>query len=73
MDKFERNYIDGEWVVPSSSATLKVHNPSTREQIATVPDSNAADVDRAVAAARAAQPAWERLPAIQRATSARSS
>jgi lactaldehyde dehydrogenase / glycolaldehyde dehydrogenase len=68
MDKFERNYIDGEWVSPSSTATLKVHNPSTREVIATVPDSGAADVDRAVAAARAAQPAWERLPAIQRAT-----
>lgn len=68
MDKFERNYIDGEWVSPSSTATLKVHNPSTRELIATVPDSNASDVDRAVAAARAAQPAWERLPAIQRAT-----
>jgi lactaldehyde dehydrogenase / glycolaldehyde dehydrogenase len=67
MDKFERNYIDGEWVSPASTATLKVHNPSTREFIATVPDSNAADVDRAVAAARAAQPAWERLPAIQRA------
>lgn len=68
MDKFERNYIDGEWVSPSSTATVKVYNPSTREHIATVPDSNAADVDRAVAAARAAQPAWERLPAIQRAT-----
>lgn len=67
MDKFERNYIDGEWVSPSSTATLRVHNPSTKEFIATVPDSNAADVDRAVAAARAAQPAWERLPAIQRA------
>lgn len=68
MDKFERNYIEGEWVSPASTATLKVHNPSTREFIATVPDSNAADVDRAVAAARAAQPAWEKLPAIQRAT-----
>lgn len=68
MDKFERNYIDGEWVSPSSTATIAVHNPSTKERIATVPDSNAADVDRAVAAARAAQPAWERLPAIQRAT-----
>ena len=72
MDKFERNYIDGEWVAPSSTLTLQVHNPSTRELIATVPDSNAADVDRAVAAARAAQPAWGRLPAIERATHIRS-
>ena len=68
MDKFECNYIDGEWVAPTSTATRKVHNPATGEFIATVPDSNAGDVDRAVAAARAAQPAWERLPAIQRAT-----
>jgi lactaldehyde dehydrogenase / glycolaldehyde dehydrogenase len=72
MDKFERNYIDGEWVSPSSTRTLKVHNPSTREFITTAPDSDASDVDRAVAAARAAQPAWERLPAIQRATHIRS-
>ncbi len=68
MDKFERNYINGEWVSPSSTATLQVLNPSTREFIANVPDSGADDVDRAVAAAHAAQPAWEKLPAIQRAT-----
>lgn len=67
MDKFERNYIDNEWVAPSSTATIEVRNPATNEVIASVPDSGAADVDRAVAAARAAQPAWERLPAIQRA------
>ena len=67
MDKFDRNYIGGEWVSPSTTRTLEVHNPSTRELIATVPDSDGGDVDRAVAAARAAQPAWERLPAIERA------
>lgn len=67
MDRFERNYINGEWVATSSTQTLKVLNPATGETLAEVPDSNAADVDRAVAAARAAQPAWERLPAIQRA------
>lgn len=68
MERFERNYINGEWVTPSSTSTLNVRNPSTGELITTVPDSDAADIDRAVAAARAAQPAWERLPAIQRAT-----
>lgn len=67
MDKFDRNFIDNEWVAPASTRTIEVRNPSTDELIATVPDSTAADVDRAVAAARAAQPAWERLPAIQRA------
>ena len=68
MDKFDCNYIGGEWVSASTTNTLKVHNPSTREFIAAVPDSDAGDVDRAVAAARAAQPAWERLPAIERAS-----
>ena len=68
MERFERNYLNGEWVTPSSTRTLDVRNPSTGERIATVPDSDTHDIDRAVAAARAAQPAWERLPAIQRAT-----
>ena len=67
MDKFDRNFINNEWVVPTSRKTIEVRNPSTNEAIASVPDSDASDVDRAVAAARAAQPAWERLPEIQRA------
>ena len=41
-------------------------NPSTEEAIARRPKGGKADVDRAVAAARAAQPAWERLPAVER-------
>jgi len=51
MDRFENNYIDGAWVKPASSNTFTVLNPSTRETIATVPDSNAQDVERAVEAA----------------------
>ena len=49
-----RLYIGGEFVAPSSSATLEVIDPSTCEVIGRVPDANRADVDRAVAAARAA-------------------
>jgi lactaldehyde dehydrogenase / glycolaldehyde dehydrogenase len=67
MDNFHRNYINGEWVKPSSSKSFDVLNPATGKVITTAVDSNADDVDRAVAATRAAQPAWERLPAIQRA------
>ena len=66
MDKTYRNYIDGQWV-EGSGKTLQVLNPATDKLIATVPDGGAADVDRAVAAAKRAQPAWEKLPAIQRA------
>ena len=66
MDKTYRNYIDGEWV-QGSGKTLRVLNPATDKPIATVPDASADEVSRAVAAAKKAQPAWERLPAIQRA------
>ncbi len=66
MEKVYRNYIAGEWV-EGSGGTLQVLNPATDKLIANVPDGGAADVDRAVAAAKAAQPAWEKVPAIQRA------
>jgi lactaldehyde dehydrogenase / glycolaldehyde dehydrogenase len=67
MSNFHRNYINGEWVKPSSSKSFDVLNPATGKVITSAVDSNAQDVDAAVAAARAAQPAWEKLPAIQRA------
>jgi betaine-aldehyde dehydrogenase len=47
-------YINGEFVVSSSPTTLDVIDPSTCEVIGRVPDANRTDVDRAVAAARAA-------------------
>jgi betaine-aldehyde dehydrogenase len=47
-------YINGEFVEPASPATLTVIDPSTTDVLATTPDAGAADVDRAVSAARAA-------------------
>jgi len=47
-------YINGEFVPPFGSATIEVLDPSTSEVLATVPNAGRADVDRAVAAARAA-------------------
>src|SRR5437868_2171376 len=47
-------FINGEWVDSASGKTFAVHDPSTEEVIAYVPDANAKDVDRAVKAARAA-------------------
>jgi betaine-aldehyde dehydrogenase len=49
-----QNYIDGAWTDAASGKTLDVVDPATREVIARVPDSDARDVDRAVAAARRA-------------------
>ena len=55
-DKF---YIGGEWVAPSpGSDTHKVINASTEDVIATVPLGTAADVDRAVKAARNGFETW---------------
>jgi 1-pyrroline dehydrogenase len=47
-------FIGGEWVNSSDGGSLPVVNPSTGEVIAEVPNATAEDVDRAVAAARAA-------------------
>ena len=47
-------YINGEWVDPSTSETLDVINPATEEPIAQIAMGGTADVDAAVAAAKAA-------------------
>src|SRR4030088_3394739 len=47
-------YINGEWTASKSSKTFPVYDPSTEEVIAQVPDAGADDVNRAVAAAKAA-------------------
>ncbi|MCY3641896.1 MAG: aldehyde dehydrogenase family protein, partial [Gammaproteobacteria bacterium] len=50
----QKFYINGEWVEPSTSATLEVINPATEEPIDTIALGGPADVDKAVAAAKAA-------------------
>ena len=60
-------YLDGAWVAPSSGRHLPVHNPTTEEVLATVPAGTTADVDRAVAAARAAFPGWADTDPARRA------
>jgi betaine-aldehyde dehydrogenase len=49
-----QNFINGQWVSSASGETLPVYDPSTEELIAHVASTGAADVDRAVKAARAA-------------------
>jgi aldehyde dehydrogenase (NAD+) len=57
---FDRDsiYIDGQWVASSGSEWIEVENPATEQIIGRVPSGTAADVDRAVAAARAAFDGW---------------
>jgi aldehyde dehydrogenase (NAD+) len=65
-------YIDGAWVDPAGSATLDVINPATEAPVLTIAMGGAADVDRAVAAARKAFGSWafsareERLALLRR-------
>ncbi|MBX5461986.1 MAG: aldehyde dehydrogenase family protein [Steroidobacteraceae bacterium] len=49
-----RLLIGGEWVEAQSSKRIPVMDPATGKEIASVPDASAEDVNRAVAAARAA-------------------
>ncbi|MPZ63397.1 MAG: aldehyde dehydrogenase family protein [Propionibacteriales bacterium] len=60
-------YIDGGWVEPASDAAIDVENPATEQAVGAVPAGNAEDVDRAVAAARDAFPAWAAMPRKERA------
>ncbi|HEY8182216.1 MAG TPA: aldehyde dehydrogenase [Thermoanaerobaculia bacterium] len=60
------NFIGGEFVAPAAGKYFEDINPATEEWIAEVPDSDSADIDRAVAAARSAFPAWSRTPAAER-------
>jgi len=53
-----QNFIDGEFADPVDGATSAVLNPATGEEIAQAPDSTTEDVNRAVAAAKAAFDGW---------------
>lgn len=61
-----QNYINGQWGQPQGAHYIDVENPSTAEAIAQVPLSAAAEVNRAVDAARAAYPAWSQTPVTRR-------
>ncbi|WP_058546811.1 aldehyde dehydrogenase family protein [Pseudomonas fluorescens] len=55
-------YINGDWQSAAYPATLAVINPATEQVIAEVARGSGEDVDRAVAAARAAFPGWSSTP-----------
>src|SRR5438477_7954022 len=62
-----QNYVGGGFVAPSKSRSfLDVYNPSSGDVISKVPLSEAAEVDAAVQAARAAFPAWSATPIKER-------
>ena len=61
------HYINGAWVNPTPDEHFDVFDPSSGSVIAHVAQGSATDVDAAVAAARAALPAWQALDGHARA------
>jgi len=72
MQHIEQIYINGEFVTPHGSERFDLFNPATAKAIGQVRLADAVDAERAIAAAKAAFPAWaktskqERIAALQR-------
>ncbi|WP_206245307.1 aldehyde dehydrogenase [Novosphingobium terrae] len=64
----DKLYIGGAWVEPASDRRIEITSPNSEEVVATVAEAVAVDMDRAVAAARAAfdQGPWPRLSGAER-------
>lgn len=68
METHTKLFINGAWEKPATAATIDVISPHTEQVIARVAEASQADVDRAVAAARAAfdDGPWPRLSGAER-------
>ncbi|ROR35186.1 NAD-dependent succinate-semialdehyde dehydrogenase [Inmirania thermothiophila] len=60
-------YIAGEWCEAASGRRFPSHDPATGERLGEVPNGDAQDAERAVAAAAEAFPAWRETSAYERA------
>jgi acyl-CoA reductase-like NAD-dependent aldehyde dehydrogenase len=59
--------INGAWVDALTHTSREIKNPATLELLGSVPDCGPADVGRAVAAAKAAQRGWWKVPGVEKA------
>jgi aldehyde dehydrogenase (NAD+) len=66
MKECRKFYIDGEWVNPSQTRDFSVLNPATEEAIAVISLGGAADVDRAIAAAKRSLESYTAIPVNER-------
>jgi aldehyde dehydrogenase (NAD+) len=64
--EYRKFYIDGQWVEPAQPREFKVINPATEEVAGVISMGSAADVDRAVAAARRAFDSFSQTTADER-------
>src|SRR3989442_1756639 len=63
----DRLYIGGEWVEPHGDGSFDVIDSTTEQVIGQIPAGDVEDLDRAVAAARAAFEQWSQVPPHERA------
>ena len=61
-----QNYINGQFVDASSARKIQVISPVDGNHLSDVPMSTARDLDTAVKAAKAAFPAWSKMPIKER-------
>lgn len=61
-------FIDGKFIDNTSGKWIDILNPSTEEVIAKMPDGTVEDAKKAIDSAEAAQNAWEKIPAVERAS-----
>ncbi|MEM6850225.1 MAG: aldehyde dehydrogenase family protein [Pseudomonadota bacterium] len=66
MSNHAKFYIDGAWVDPAEPNRLSVENPATEEAFAEISLGTESDLNRAVAAAKAAFPSYSRMPVAER-------
>ncbi len=66
MTTYPSHYINGAWHKAQATAVFEVHDASTEEVMATVPQGTAEEAAQAVVAARAAFPAWSGLSVEER-------
>ena len=65
--KHYKQYINGEFIESKATSVIEILNPCTEEVLSTITTGTVEDANNALEAAQASQPAWEALPAIQRA------
>jgi len=63
----DKIYINGAWVESTGTGTIEVVNSTTEEVMGRIPEGTSEDVDRAVAAARAAFDEWSAVSVEERA------
>src|SRR5690606_10170622 len=63
----QQAFINGTWCEAERGQRTEIFNPATAERLGSVPDMGVEETRRAIAAAQAAQPAWRRRTAKERA------